>query len=108
MKHIIDMFDSTDVQVAYILGGTMVDRMTKAFNETDPDDNHYTYSIANGKKTFFTVYLAKSSSDDLGLCPTCFFPRPECDGAMGWDVVSYQTEAKMFEEVKLPVQYLQK
>ena len=59
-------------------------------------DNYFTYSKANGKETFFTLYLSKTLP-----CQTTFFPRPECDGQMGWDVVSYQTEAKMWEEVEV-------
>ena len=59
--------------------------------------HYYSYSEAQGKVTYFTLYLSRIES--LGYCPTTFFPRTECDGTMGWDVLSYQTEAKMWEQV---------
>ena len=35
LQHMIDMFDSTDIQTAYVLAEQMVDRMQKVFNGTN-------------------------------------------------------------------------
>ena len=50
---------------------------------------------------YTTLYLNKDPSGDPSLanCRTAFFPWPECDGVGGWDVLEYQTEQKMWEEV---------
>ena len=50
---------------------------------------------------YTTLYLNKDPSGDpsLATCRTAFFPWPECDGVGGWDVLEYQTEQKMWEEV---------
>ena len=74
--------------------------------QSPPDiggDNYYTYSTSHGKSSYFTLYLSRI--EDLSNCPTTFFPRTECDGVMGWDVVSHQTEAKMWEQVGVTTQY---
>lgn len=110
VKHMIDIFNSTDMQTAYVLGDVILDRLQKGFDGTAATpphvggDNYYSYSTSQGKDTYFTLYLSRI--EDLSNCPTTFFPRPECDGVMGWDVVGYQTEARMWEQVNMHSVYM--
>ena len=101
MKHIIDMFDSIDIQVAYVLSEVMIDRLTEGFGSSVVNklENQYTYAQALDKKIFFNLYLSIDHIHELSSCPTTFFPRPECEEKTEW-VVPYQTEVKMWEQVK--------
>jgi len=113
LMHMIDIFDSIDMQTAYVLGDIIVDRMQKGFDGSqstpgDPDVlNSWSYSQSQNKKLFTTLYLNKPGGNPGNWnCPTAFFPWPQCDGTMGWDVVGYQTENKMWEEVDSASQLL--
>jgi len=105
LMHMIDIFDSIDMQTAYVLGEIIVDRLQKGFNGTlstpgDPNvPNSWSYSQSQNKTLFTTLYLNKDPSGDLVNCPTAFFPWPECKGRPSWDVLEYQTEDKMWEQV---------
>merc|ERR1712183_839712 len=73
----------------------------------DPDIlNSWSYSQAQNKKLYTTFYLNKDPSGDTRNCPTAFFPWPDCNGTMNWDVLEYQTESKMWEEVDSASQLL--
>lgn len=95
LQHMIDMFDSIDIQTAYIRAGHMVDRMQKGLNGSNvaaPVLNGLTawsYAQSQGKRMFTTLYLSRDA------CTTSFFPRPSCKN---W-AVEYQTEARMWQEV---------
>jgi len=103
VQHMIDMFDSTDMQTAFITGEEMVARMQKDLNKdlnettaTDANDvTAWSYAQIQGKKMFTTLYLNKIEIKEMGDCSTTFFPDPECTN---W-TKNYQTEEKMWEEV---------
>eukprot|EP00092_Neocalanus_flemingeri_P042446 GFUD01046383.1.p1 GENE.GFUD01046383.1~~GFUD01046383.1.p1 ORF type:complete len:332 (-),score=68.66 GFUD01046383.1:73-1068(-) len=103
VQHMIDIFDSTDMQTAYVLGQEMVNRLQKGFNGSAafpavPDGpNAWSYSQALGKKMFATLYLSKIKR--LGDCSTTFFPRAECSTSISPWSVAYQSEEKMWEQV---------
>jgi len=105
LMHMIDIFDSIDVQTAYIRGHIMVDRLQKDLNgqqSTPPAPEGLTvwsYSQSQGKVLYTTLYLNKAPGTSLSDCRTHFFPMPGCDGVGGWDVLPYQTEDRMWEEV---------
>jgi len=105
LKHMIDIFDSIDMQTAYVLGHIIVDRLQKGFDGSlstpaDPNvPNSWSYSQSQNKTLYSTLYLNKDPSGDLVNCPTAFFPWPECKGRPSWDVLESQTEDKMWEQV---------
>ncbi|XP_052801956.1 uncharacterized protein LOC128232447 isoform X2 [Mya arenaria] len=75
--HMIDIFDSTDVQVGYIIHPQIADRMRHA---------GYDHALAAGKPIYTTVYTNRATS----LCQTSFFPDNTCH-------VHGHSEAAMFE-----------
>jgi len=95
LQHMIDMFDSTDIQTAYVLAEQMVDRMQKVFNGTNEDPavpgglSAWSYAQSRGKAMYTTVYLSKDQ------CTTSFFPDDNCNN---W-AVEYHNEQTMWEQV---------
>ncbi|WAR03483.1 hypothetical protein MAR_010041, partial [Mya arenaria] len=74
--HMIDIFNSTDVQVGYIIHPRISDRMRSG---------GYDHAMAAGKSIFTTVYTNPTS-----LCQTTFFPNGTC-------FIQGHSEAAMFE-----------
>ena len=97
IQHIIDIFDSVDVQVATVKQSTMICRLQKNFVSSDCDGavepNLWSYSQYKNKKMFALLYTNKGGSSS---CSTHFFPKPDCTAA--WTL--YHTELAMWNQVK--------
>lgn len=64
VHHMIDIFDSVDVQVGYILPNVIAERMITA---------GYDYAVSQGKEIFATLYTDKTEP-----CQITFFPDDNC------------------------------
>ncbi|XP_078594259.1 uncharacterized protein LOC144872022 [Branchiostoma floridae x Branchiostoma japonicum] len=61
-RHMIDIFDSVDVQVAFVVASVMAGRAKMA---------DYDYAVAQRKNFFITLYTCKTEP-----CQITFFPQP--------------------------------
>ena len=98
LEHIIDIFDSTDVQVSTVKESNMMCRLQKSFDtsECGITPNIWDYSQLLGKKMYALLYTNKGP--DADSCSTHFFPRTDCSGATDW--TTYHSEAAMWAEVR--------
>lgn len=97
LEHIIDIFDSTDVQVSTVKESNMICKLQKSFDtsECGTAPNIWDYSQLVGKTMYALLYTNKGTDSDS--CSTHFFPRTDCSGATDWTL--YHSEAAMWTEI---------